>query len=87
MKFAHAGVCDPLAFFSRRWASEKHAFLDIALHLPQVRGMSLIDIDDVERNTIFVLPIQLVERGNLPAEGWSSVAPKNENDRLCTAKT
>ncbi len=48
--------------------------------------MSFIDINNIERYTILVFPIQLIERGNLPAKRRSSVTTEHENDRLLTAK-
>ncbi len=48
--------------------------------------MRLEDVDGVERDLIFVLIVELVEGRNLPPEGRSGVAAKDENDRLFAAK-
>jgi len=48
--------------------------------------MSLIDVNNKERDPVFVLLIQLVERGSLPAKGRSSVTAEDENNRLPAAK-
>jgi hypothetical protein len=48
--------------------------------------MSLIDVNNEERDSVFVLLIQLVERGNLPAKGRSGVTAEDENNRLLAAK-
>jgi hypothetical protein len=46
--------------------------------------MRLADVDDKERDPIAVLIVKLVELGNLPAERRSSVAAKDQHDRLAT---
>jgi hypothetical protein len=56
------------------------------LHLPNIARMRLIDVNNEERYPIFVLLIQLVERGNLPAKGRSSVTAEDENNRFPAAK-
>jgi hypothetical protein len=56
------------------------------LHLPDIARMRLVDVNDEEGYPIFILLIQLVERGNLPAKGRSSVTAKNENNRFPAAK-
>jgi hypothetical protein len=48
--------------------------------------MRLEDVDGVEDDLIFVLIVELVEGRNLPPEGWSGVAAKDEDDRLSAAK-
>ena len=48
--------------------------------------MRLEDIDGVEGDLIFVLIVELVEGRNLPPEGRSGVAAKDENDRLFAAE-
>ena len=44
--------------------------------------MGFLDVDDVERDAIVVGAVEAVERGNLPAEGGSSVAAEDEHDGL-----
>jgi hypothetical protein len=48
--------------------------------------MRFIDINDVESDMMAVLLVELVERGNLPAKRWSSVAAKDEHDGLLATK-
>jgi hypothetical protein len=61
---------------------KQHSILDIRLHLPNVRGMCLEDINRVERNSVFVLIGQLVQSGNLPPEWRSCVAAKYQHHRF-----
>ena len=82
MKVAHAGSGNPLPVAFRRWISEDNAFLQVALRLPQVGRMRFIDIHHIESNVVFVLLVQLIERGNLPAKGRSSITSKNQHNRL-----
>jgi hypothetical protein len=42
----------------------------------------LDDVDDQERDLLVVLVIELVEGGNLPPKGRSSVAAEDKHDRL-----
>jgi hypothetical protein len=39
------------------------------------------DVDDYELDLTFVLGVELVERGNLPAEGRSGVAAEDQDYR------
>ena len=55
---------------------------DIALHLPDIARMRFRDIHHQERNLVSVLVVELVESGNLPPEGRSCVAAKDEHYRL-----
>jgi hypothetical protein len=48
--------------------------------------MRFIDVDDIKGDLIAILLVELVERGNLPAKGWSSVTAKDEHDGLFAAK-
>ena len=48
--------------------------------------MRFLNVDDVERHAIFVLFVELIERGNLPAKRRSSVAAENEDDGLLAAE-
>ena len=41
--------------------------------------MRLKDVDDEERDFAVVIVEELVEGGNLPPEGWSSVAAEHEH--------
>jgi hypothetical protein len=44
------------------------------------------DVNHKEYHLILVLFIKFVERGNLPAERWSSVAAENQRYRFVSAK-
>ena len=86
MEFANARGRNSFALLACGGIPEKHAFLDVALHLPDVGRMRFVDIHDIERHAILVLPIQLVERGNLPAERRSGIAAKYKDNGFDTAK-
>jgi hypothetical protein len=86
VKFAHAGRSDPLAVDGSGWVLEDYAFLDVALRLPEIAGMRFINVNNIESDMIAILLVKLVERGNLPAKGRSSVAAKDEHHRLLAAK-
>jgi hypothetical protein len=44
--------------------------------------MGLGDVDDQETRALLVFLVELVEGGNLPPEGRSSIAAENQHDRL-----
>ncbi len=48
--------------------------------------MRFLNVNKVELDLIFVLRVELVERGNLPAKRRSGVTPKDEGDRLLTSE-
>ena len=48
--------------------------------------MSLLDVDNVEGDCVFVLLIQFVERGNLPAKRRSGITSKDEHNRSIRAE-
>jgi hypothetical protein len=81
VQFANAGVGNSFAICFGSGISEQDTFFHVALHLPEVAGMSLIDVNDEKCNSILILFIQFVERGNLPAKWRSSITAKNENHR------
>lgn len=49
--------------------------------LPAIARMCLLNIDNEEVGAIFVLAVEIVEGGNLPPEGRSSVAAEDEDHR------
>jgi hypothetical protein len=61
-------------------AAKQHLIPNVALHLPDIGRMGLQDVDRVEIDLSLVLLRELVQGGNLPPEGWSSVAAEDEND-------
>ena len=48
--------------------------------------MRLLDVDHIESHLFFVLLVQLVERGHLPAEGRSRVTAEDQRHRLPPAE-
>jgi hypothetical protein len=44
--------------------------------------MRFLDVHDIKRHAIPVLLIQLIERGNLPAKGRSSIAAEDQDNGL-----
>ncbi len=85
MKVSHARIGHGLPIFFRGWIRKQNTFLDVALHLPNIAGMRFIDVNNEEGYPVLVLAVQLVERGNLPAKGRSSVTAKDENNRFPAA--
>jgi hypothetical protein len=81
-KLAHAGTRNRSAFVFAVWAGENDVVFNIALHLPDVAGMCLGDIDDEEGGLFSVLLVEFVEGGNLPPERRSSVTAEDKHDRL-----
>ena len=81
-QFANACAGNVFAFFKISRAGKYDLILDIALHLPDVAGVRFQDVDGIELNAILVLIVELVESGNLPPEGRSSVAAEHEHHRL-----
>jgi hypothetical protein len=81
-QLAHAGAGNLPTLLFISWAGKNDLVLYIALHLPHVAGVSLQDVDHQEGDLAVVLVCELVESGNLPPEGRSSVAAENENDRF-----
>jgi hypothetical protein len=88
----HGGKLDPQlanaraghqrALFFTLGAGKDDLVFYIALHLPDVAGMCFRDVHDQEADFALVLIVELVEGGNLPPEGWSSVTAKNHHHRL-----
>ena len=85
-QFADAAFGDGGPFLKSLGIDEDHVVADVAGHLPDVAGMSFANIDDIERHPVLVRFVELVERGNLPAKGWSSIAAEDEDDGIFVAK-
>lgn len=81
-KLANAGSRDEIAFFFAPWAREDDIVLNIALHLPNVAGVCLGDVNHQERDLIFVLLVELIEGRNLPPKRRSSVTSEYQDDWL-----
>jgi len=78
----HAGVGGCIAFSKSLGAGYKNVVLEVAGHLPAVRGMRLLNVDHVECGAIPIPLIQRVKGGNLPPEGRSGMAAKNQDHRF-----
>jgi hypothetical protein len=74
------------AFVVALRTGEEDVIVEIVGILPQVGGMRLADVNDVERRAILVLLVEFIEGGNLPPEGRSGVAAEDEDDRLLAAQ-
>jgi hypothetical protein len=81
-QLAHAGAGNLPTLFFISWAGKNHFVLYIALHLPHVAGVCFQDVDHQEGDLAVVVVCELVESGNLPPEGRSSVAAKDKDDRF-----
>ena len=81
-QLAHAGRCDVTPLVECARSRDRH----VARKLPGIAGVCLENVDDVERRLIFVLAVQLVERGNLPAKWRSSVAAENQDHGFLAAE-
>ena len=55
VKPAHACGGDVLTLCIRGWVSKENTFPDVTLHLPDIRGMRLVDVNDEERRAVSVL--------------------------------
>jgi len=81
-ELSNAGSGDERAVFFRFRACKNDFLFDIALHLPNVTGMRLSNINDQKSDPIAILPVKLVECGNLPPERRSGVASEYQHHRL-----
>jgi len=61
--------------------SKQNGILDVRRQLPQIGGMGLLYVYDVERHAILIGLIQPIELGNLPAEWRSSIAAEDQDYR------
>ncbi len=86
VEFPHAGVRNLHALTEAGRILKKHIVLHVARHLPDVAGVRLNNVNDEERDSIPILGVQLVQRGNLPAKRRSRVTPKDQHDRLFPAE-
>ena len=81
-EFAHAGPRDHSAIVFTPRARKHNIVLDVAGHLPNIRGMRFRDVDDQKGYPVLVVIVELVEGGHLPPERRSGVAPKDKHDGL-----
>ena len=61
---------------------EEHLLSQVDGQLPAVSGVSLLDVDDEEIDLIAVPAVELIESGNLPPEGRSSITAEDQHYRL-----
>jgi hypothetical protein len=52
--------------------------------LPQIDGVSLLDIDHVEGDAIAIGLVEPIELGNLPAKWRSSITAEDQDHRTLT---
>ena len=75
----YATFCDRAPLHKRLGIGEQHVLANVDRHLPGIARVRLTNVDDEKRDAIFVLVVQTVERGNLPAKGRSSVAAEDQH--------
>lgn len=76
---AHASAGDEGSLLFTFGTGKYDLVLDIAPHLPHITGMRFRNVDNQKRDLISVLPVELVEGGNLSPEGRSGVTSEDEN--------
>jgi len=81
-KLAHAGPGDEGSIILSFRAGKNNVVFDVALHLPNVAGMSFGNVNDQESDAAAILLVELIERGNLPPERRSSIAAKHQHHGL-----
>src|SRR5947208_2750173 len=79
-QLAHAGSRDEAALLFAARACEYDLVFYVALHLPDVAGMRLGNVDHEELNLVSILLVEFVEGRNLPPEGRSGVASEDEDN-------
>jgi len=78
----HASPGDEGSIILRFRAGKNHVVFDIALHLPNVAGMGLGNVNHQEGDAAAILLVEFVQGGNLPPERRSSVAAEHQHYRL-----
>ncbi len=84
VQLSDTGLRNLFALGLRSWIPEQNALLHVTLHLPDICRMGLGNVNHVESHLRLVQIVELVERGNLPAKWWSSIAAEYEDNRLST---
>ena len=79
---AHADPGHRRTFLLAFRAGENNLIANIALHLPDIAGVRLRNVDYEESHTVPILLIKFVESGNLPPERRSGVAAENQHNRF-----
>ena len=63
------------------WLGVTHVVLHVGLHLPLVGGVGFTDIDSQKVGVLFVIVVNLHHVTDVAAEGWSSVAAEDDDER------
>jgi hypothetical protein len=77
-----AGARDETAFVFAPWTREDDIVFNVALHLPDVAGVRLGDVNHQECDLLSILLIELIEGRNLPPKRRSSVTSEYQDDWL-----
>src|SRR5208283_415554 len=85
-QFGGASSLHRAAFGKSRGAHHRNLIFLVVVILPCVNRVCFQNIDHIEGGAIFVTVVELIERGNLPAKGWSSVAPEYQHHGLLPSK-
>ena len=86
VEMAHAGLSHAAALFKCDGVCDDDLVADIGCGLPRIARVRLLDVNYEESNSVLILLIETVERGNLPAEWRSRIAAENEDHRLLIPK-
>jgi hypothetical protein len=81
-ELSHAGSGNIGAFFFVLRIGKDDLVFYVALHLPNVAGMGLGDVDNQESHAVLVLLVKFVEGRNLPPERRSRIAAENQHNGL-----
>ena len=76
---SHTGAGDGGTFSLVLWTSKKNLIANVTLHLPYVGGVRFKNVYSVKVHFAFVLLRQIVQGGNLPPKGWSSIAAEDQH--------
>jgi hypothetical protein len=85
-QLAHASSCYRGALLLIAGTPEEHLVTNIALHLPDVGRVRFENIDGIKIDLVLVLLGELIQGGNLPPKGRSSVTAKDQHDWFISPK-
>src|SRR5215469_1896488 len=80
-QLANAGARYKRTLFLILRTGKDDLVFDVALHLPNIAGVSFRDVHDKEIHFALILIVELVEGGNLPPERRSSITAKDQYRR------
>src|ERR1700691_11781 len=78
MQVAYARVRHGHALLGAARARDYDVLLHVRCHLPHIARVRFLNVHDVESGAILIPFVELVERGNLPAKGRSSIAAEDQ---------